>query len=266
MAAKVLSWSSMRTISSSTLSSSNSPENQPDTSCSPWPSRIGLRTAGSIGNLTPVSVPEKPAARVSARHTSSGVSPPSSGRSLLVQAIGAMARRMAMPQTPTRCFVLPSSWSARAARTSARSLTSGTATSHHASPPVHCSGWVLMTMTVVRSLARARWKACFEVADALDGLGDRAQPLGMLGEVGGDVLGDLAVLEEVVEGGRALGVLEPADDRVAAVVADHDDQLVPGEDRGVELGVHHQVRTVADEDDDLALGVAIFEPSPPAIS
>src|SRR5437870_1335527 len=40
---------------------------------------------------------------------------------------------------------------------------------------------------------------------------------------------------------------------VPAVVAEHDDQLVAGEARAVQLRVQHQVRAVADERDHLAL-------------
>ena len=42
----------------------------------------------SCGNLTPISMPAKPASRASERQVSSGVSPPSSGRSSLLQVIG----------------------------------------------------------------------------------------------------------------------------------------------------------------------------------
>src|ERR1700726_3349727 len=57
---------------------------------------MGASSADFRGNLPPISVPEKPAIRVSPRHTSSGVSPPSDGRSSLVQVIGLMPRRTAM--------------------------------------------------------------------------------------------------------------------------------------------------------------------------
>src|SRR5215510_2226143 len=86
----------MRRFSLSTEPLSSWPENQPETSFKLWAARIGPRTFGSIGNLPPVSVPLKPAARLSVRQVSSGVSPPSCGRSSLDQAMGAMPRRTGM--------------------------------------------------------------------------------------------------------------------------------------------------------------------------
>src|SRR5882724_7004588 len=50
-------------------------------------------------------------------------------------------------QTPIRCFFLPSAWSAAALRTLSRELTSGTPTSHQASPGVHCEALTLISMT-----------------------------------------------------------------------------------------------------------------------
>ena len=51
--------------------------------------------------------------------------------------------------------------------------------------------------------------------------------LGVLGEVDPRVDLAPAVLEQVVERRAALEVLQAVDHREAAVVADHDDQLVP---------------------------------------
>src|SRR6516165_3142149 len=84
----------MRSFSSVSERFRISPENQPETSASPCFARIGPRSIGSMGNLTPVSVPEKPACRLSVRQVSRLVSPPSCGKSLLVQAMGAMPRRI----------------------------------------------------------------------------------------------------------------------------------------------------------------------------
>src|SRR6516162_8629301 len=86
----------MRSFSSVSEHFKISPENQPETSASSCFARIGPRIFGSMGNLTPVSVPEKPACRLSVRQVSRLVSPPSCGRSLLVQAMGAMPRRIFM--------------------------------------------------------------------------------------------------------------------------------------------------------------------------
>src|SRR3990167_218807 len=84
----------MRACSALTERLRSSPENQPETSFRRWLARIGPRVFASIGNLTPVSVPEKPACLVSRRQVSRLVSPPSCGRSLFDQAIGATPRRM----------------------------------------------------------------------------------------------------------------------------------------------------------------------------
>src|SRR5438046_9451419 len=84
----------MRACSALTVRVSNSPENHPDTRASLCFCRMGPRTAASIGNLAPVSGPEKPALRLSRRQVSSVVSPPSCGRSLFDQAIGATPKRM----------------------------------------------------------------------------------------------------------------------------------------------------------------------------
>src|SRR5262245_18103789 len=86
----------MRRFSLSTEPLSSWPENQPETSFKLWALSIGPRTFGSIGNLPPVSVPLKPAARLSRRQVSSGVSPPSCGRSSFDQAMGAMPERTGM--------------------------------------------------------------------------------------------------------------------------------------------------------------------------
>ena len=80
--------------------SSTRPEYQPDTSFRSCAASTSFSSRGVFGNFPPVSVPEKPASRLSDRHTSSGVSPPSSGRSSLVQAIGAMPRRAFISELP----------------------------------------------------------------------------------------------------------------------------------------------------------------------
>src|SRR6476661_8024228 len=84
----------MRACSALTVRLRSSPENQPETSASRCLARIGPSVVASIGNLTPVSVPENPALRLSRKHVSSVVSPPSCGRSLFDQAMGATPKRM----------------------------------------------------------------------------------------------------------------------------------------------------------------------------
>src|SRR6516162_975298 len=79
--------------SSLTDRSRSRPLYHPEISASPNRSRIGRNTAGSRGNLWPSSIPSYPARRASARQVSSGVSPPNSGKSSLLQPIGLMPRR-----------------------------------------------------------------------------------------------------------------------------------------------------------------------------
>ena len=78
----------MALISSSTVRVRSSALYQPETNSSPYSPSFALRASGCLGNLLPISVPVKPASRVSRRQVSRGVSPPSSGRSSLLQAIG----------------------------------------------------------------------------------------------------------------------------------------------------------------------------------
>src|SRR5919107_3626386 len=81
-------WGCMALISSSTVRVRSSALYQPETNSSPNSPSFALSASGCLGNLLPISVPVKPASRVSRRQVSSGVSPPSSGRSSLLQAIG----------------------------------------------------------------------------------------------------------------------------------------------------------------------------------
>src|SRR3954468_20953921 len=75
-------------ISSSTERVRRSPLCQPETSCSPYLATAACTAAASLGNLPPFSMPLNPASAASRRQVSSGVSPPSSGMSSLLQAIG----------------------------------------------------------------------------------------------------------------------------------------------------------------------------------
>src|SRR6266700_3163081 len=59
-------------------------------------------------------------------------------------------------QTPTRCFLRPSSWSFEASRTLSRALTCGTPTSHQASPGVQVKASETIVKTVVRSALLAQ--------------------------------------------------------------------------------------------------------------
>ena len=61
--------------------------------------------------------------------------------------------------------------------------------------------------------------------------------------------------EQVVEAVGALAGLQPVDHGEARVVAEHGDERDPGERRGVELGVQHQVGAVAEDRGDQAVRV-----------
>src|SRR6187551_3816481 len=78
------------------------PSYQPDTSFRSYFASSGASAVEVFGNLPPISVPAKPASRVSARHVSTGVSPPSEGRSSFVQVIGLMPSLIAMKVLPAR--------------------------------------------------------------------------------------------------------------------------------------------------------------------
>src|SRR6266481_5951403 len=74
----------------------------------------------------------------------------------------------------------------------------------------------------------------------------------MLGEVDADRLLHPAVLDQIVERDTALPVLQAVDHGIAAVVADDDDYLVPGEHARIDVRIHHQVRAVAQHDEGIA--------------
>ena len=119
----------------------------------------------------------------------------------------------------------------RATSTSARSLTSGTPTSHHDH-----------RRPTVRGRRRSRWRSCGlqpwlwrtppgRSSRSLDVLGDGAQRLGVLGEVDATKLGVAGRAQQVVELDAALVHLEVVDRGEPCVVADDEDHLVPGEHR-----------------------------------
>ena len=125
-----------------------------------------------------------------------------------------------------------------------------------------------MTMTVVRSVVRAQSNAFAELVDR----GDLARFAAEGDGVGDEIDTDLAsrccdVTPQVVERLAPLSDLEAFDHCVAAVVAQHDDHLVPRQHRRVEVAVEHQVRAVADEHDRVAVGLQFgtrHRRSPPA--
>ena len=66
--------------------------------------------------------------------------------------------------------------------------------------------------------------------------------------------GRVNVGPQVVERLAALADLQALDHRESTVVADDDDHLVPGQHRGVQVAVEHQVRPVTDEHDRVPVG------------
>src|SRR5271165_1618899 len=75
---------------------SNSVEYQPPTKSIPNEASFAFSAAPSLGILWPFSMPSIPASLASSRQVSSGVSPPISCRSSLVQPIGLAPMRMAI--------------------------------------------------------------------------------------------------------------------------------------------------------------------------
>ena len=68
-----------------------------------------------------------------------------------------------------------------------------------------------------------------QIADRLHLFALSAHRPGVCHEVDSDLVFDPAVLDQVVEGCRPLEVLQAVDHGKAAIVADHDDQLLAGE-------------------------------------
>jgi len=120
---------------------------QPETSFNWCALRMGPSFPGPWGTLPPVSVPLKPAARLSLRQVSSDVSPPSCGRSSLDQATARYPD--GRPWSTLRCAASSCLRRDRPAalRTLSRELTWGTADIHQASPGVHCEALTLISMT-----------------------------------------------------------------------------------------------------------------------
>src|SRR5271167_443861 len=91
----------------------SSVEYQPPTKESPNSASLPLRAAPSLGILWPFSMPATPASLASARQVSSGVSPPISCRSSLLQPMGLAPMRMLMSVSNAlafqRSFVVPAS-------------------------------------------------------------------------------------------------------------------------------------------------------------
>ena len=154
-------------------------------------------------------------------------------------------------QIPMRWPFLPSSTRSRAAVTSAFVASSGTATSQNAPPGVQSCGAVRMTRTVVRSAARALANA--SSSSSMVSTSSARQPRARACDAQSTGAYPRCTSSSMFPyGGPALADLQAVDDGVPPVVAEHDDQLVAGEVRAVELGVEHEVRPVSDERDDLA--------------
>src|SRR5918912_3520493 len=96
-ALKKVICSAIRSFSAAISPSRTRPENQPPHTEMPYRARMGLRTAASIGNRLPVSMPVKPATLAWRRHSSRLTSSLSCSRSSFHQAIGAMPNLAFMP-------------------------------------------------------------------------------------------------------------------------------------------------------------------------
>src|SRR5580700_2184416 len=213
-ALKVASCRSMRSFSRATEPSSRRPENQPETSFSPCASRSGPSVAASIGNLPPVSVPLKPAARLSFRQVSSGVSPPSSGRSSLDQAIGATPRFIVMGVLSwlhSGALLLPlvlGVLGRRFAHARPRAdLGNPDVPPGVARRPLGGADLDLDDVSAVGRLGAL--EGLLQLDDRRHALGQRAQRPRVAGEVHADLPHATAMLEEVVEGRAAFEVLQP---------------------------------------------------------
>ena len=93
----------------------------------------------------------------------------------------------------------------------------------------------------------------FEIAQRSHMLGTGPHRFRVFGEIDGDQPFMAHILEQVVERRHALEGLQAIDHRIAAVVADDDDELVTGNDRGIHVRVHHQIGAVADHRDDVGI-------------
>src|SRR5579863_6633947 len=87
-------WAFAASNSSRAERFSSSVEYHPPTKLNPNAASLSFNPAPSLGSLWPFSMPTTPASLASLRHVSSGVSPPISCRSSLVQPIGLAPRRM----------------------------------------------------------------------------------------------------------------------------------------------------------------------------
>ncbi len=243
------------------------PSTSRETQAMPKGASAFFSASGSRGNLLPSSMPSKPASLASARHTSSGVSPPSSSMSSLDQPMGLAPIRIVMlsffpcDQSPTRC--------AREGLFVSLARPSFTCGAHATLPAPprptsgrphrwRCSGSVSMTMTVVRSRLRAlpsgrpRARRCRRPSSAI-----APEACGMGGEVDRRAASRVAcaasrLLKLSPPVARCRRLMQP----IAAIVEQHDGELEAEHHRGGELGIHHQVGAVAHHHDHFAVGIA----------
>src|SRR5271156_4525151 len=202
---KSICWA-IRSFSREMSPSSRRPENQPPKTEMPYRFRIGPNSAMSIGKRRPVSMPEKPAALAWRRHSSSDTSSESSTRSSFHHAIGAIPS-LAVNMTSNSHALLLADFFLGGAR-SAHALALGNL--WNADVPVRVArhpregvgrerddgGAVGCLRPVHRRL---------EIADALGAPGERAHGFGVFDEIHREGLRDLAVFDEIIEAGHALG-------------------------------------------------------------
>src|SRR3990167_5357265 len=220
-ALKKACWAATRSFSTSISPSSSRPENQPPQTEIPYFCRIGPSSAISIGKRRPVSMPVKPATEACRRHSSRLTSSDSSARSSFHHAIGAI---------PSFAFISDS----------------------HALLGANCN------LAFPRGIHAGAIRALrpdprlFQIGKAFALPRQRAHRFRMFDEIDvqrGGAVGDAAILQQVVETGNALELLQARDHGIAAVVADHDDHLVTGQHGGIDVRVHHHIGAVAEHDD-----------------
>ncbi len=204
--------------------------------------------------MWPFSMPTTPAFLASARQVSSGVSPPISCRSSLLQPIGLAPMRMLMSVSNALAFqrllVIPAGGpdfrpvrhgrdgdvppeAARVGRSRSdrcRSRSPGSSSPARAALNAASSSAIEATLTASAPIERA-WAA--------------------KSTSGSDLVP--RVLEEIVERRAAGRLLQAVDAAEAAIVEDDDDQLAAEHHRGRDLGIQHEVRSVADRHHDFPI-------------
>src|SRR5271170_4784871 len=220
---------------------SNSVEYQPATKSMPNEASLPFRAAPSVGILWPFSIPSIEASLASSRHFSSGVSPPISCRSSLVQPIGLAPMRMVIsvsnPLQLLRVLV--------SAPRGADLLPLGDR--RYGDVPPEAAGVGRADRVGVNDdhlgrIGRPRlFERRLELGDRIGLNRFRPQRARMGDEVDRGQRLMPRVAQEIVERRAAGRLLQPVDAGEAAVVEDDDNELPSQHHRGGDLRIHHQV-------------------------